>query len=107
MTAHCADATKNARKPVQDLYALSGVRQKGPRSWKDNGNKDLVLASGNSPPWSRRGGRDLKKMSRSHRTGADGAVQLPINPWLEQTAPSAPGYGGFASFLITGASAPP
>jgi hypothetical protein len=27
-----------------------------------------------TPPWSRRGGRDIKKMSRSHQDGADGAV---------------------------------
>src|SRR5262245_54960000 len=28
----------------------------------------------NSPPWSRRGGRDIKKMPRSLLDGADGAV---------------------------------
>jgi len=33
-----------------------------------------VVEEANSPPWSRSGGRDIKKMSRSLRSGADGVV---------------------------------
>jgi len=57
-----------------------------------------------SPPWKRRGGRDINKNVAKpplmEGTGAerkrDSAqlqgmfVQLPINRWLERTAPSAP-----------------
>jgi hypothetical protein len=46
----------------------------------------------NSPPWQRRGGRDIKKNFAKppsmERTGW--FVQLAINRWLERTAPSAP-----------------
>jgi len=45
-----------------------------------------------SPPWSRRGGRDIKRDAAEppymERTGW--LVPLPINRWVGRTAPSAP-----------------
>src|SRR5205823_12319526 len=51
-----------------------------------------VLEGADSPPWQRRGGRDINKNGAKppllERTGW--FVQLPINRWNERTTPSAP-----------------
>src|SRR5438128_7682926 len=72
-----------------------------------------MVRRSDSPPWPRRGGRDIKKDAAKpplmERTGR--FVQLPIHRSLERTffdaarfrasaaRPSAPGCGGFASYL--------
>jgi hypothetical protein len=51
-----------------------------------------IIEAGQSPPWQRRGGRDIKnngsKPPLPERTGW--FVQRQINRWLERTTPSAP-----------------
>src|SRR5438552_2341515 len=61
-----------------------------------------------SPPWKRRGGRDINKNVAKpplmKRTGW--LVQLPIIRWLERTTPSAPADEA-SRYLIGGAATPP
>jgi hypothetical protein len=61
-----------------------------------------------SPPWPRRGGRDINKNAAEHpcleRTGW--LVQLPNNRRLEPTTPSAPANEASRQ-LIYGAATPP
>src|SRR5215471_21145161 len=61
----------------------------------------------NSPPWLRRGGRDIKKMSRSSLVGADGAVRSNYRLFhhLNQP-PRLRGFGRFATFLDRAATPP-
>jgi hypothetical protein len=62
-------------------------------------------ASGDSPPWPRRGGRDINKNAAKpplrERTGW--LVQLPIIRWFEPTTPSAPANEA-SRHLISGAA---
>src|SRR6266496_1347354 len=61
-----------------------------------------------SPPWQRRGGRDINKNGAKpplmERTGW--LVQLPIIRWFERTTPSAP-IKEASLYLISGAATPP
>src|SRR5262245_16372442 len=61
-----------------------------------------------SPPWQRRGGRDIKKDAAkppyAERTGR--FVPLPINRWVGRTAPSAP-VAEASRLLLMGAATPP
>jgi hypothetical protein len=51
-----------------------------------------TVRKGHSPPWPRRGGRDINKNIAKpplrERTGW--FVQQPINRWIQRTTPSAP-----------------
>src|SRR6266566_1723677 len=79
------------RKPGE-VYALECCRSCG---WKRN-----------SPPWQRRGGRAIKKYSRSfERRGRGGSFKLQDNS-LERTTPSAPVKVASRHFL-KGAATPP
>jgi len=79
------------RKPGE-VYALDCCRSCG---WKRN-----------SPPWQRRGGRAIKKYSRSfERRGRGGSFKLQDNS-LERTTPSAPVKVASRHFL-KGAATPP
>ena len=61
-----------------------------------------MVESGHSPPWQRRGGRDINKNDAKpplmERTGW--LVQLPIIRWFERTTPSAPAKEA-SRYLIT------
>src|SRR5205823_3572513 len=67
-----------------------------------------VLEGADSPPWPRRGGRDINKNAAKppllERTGW--FVQLPINRRVERTTPSAPAKEA-SRYLISGAATPP
>src|SRR5262252_1150690 len=61
-----------------------------------------------SPPWQRRGGRDIKQDAAKppcvERTGR--FVPLPINRWVGRTAPSAPAAEA-SHLFVSGAATPP
>src|SRR5262245_25217971 len=60
-----------------------------------------TFGASNTPPWSRRGGRDINKNVAKppllERTGR--LVQLPINRWIGRTAPSTPAAEASHLFL--------